>query len=494
METRKTILVIDDGDDLKRFSERLMGGQFFFVHATSSVDARKLLERHEIAAVLLDRDFSRTDVRLLLGPPEDVRNEGIHILRWLKGDRPALPVLMVTGFREQKPALEAADLGTDFLAWEDVIEDPGILRARLLRAIESTDGGIAAILDRFRAQNVVVESPEFAKTLVAIHNALPGDAPILLLGETGTGKDHLAFAAHALSGDSRRPFVNVNVAALPPSLIESELFGHARGAYTSAEKPAIGKLRAAHGGTLFLNEIGELPQEVQAKLLTALERNEVVPVGDVQSYPADFRLISATSRDLGGMVESGGFRRDLFYRVAWHIIEIPPLRKRPEDIPALIRAFLRTAGQGSEEGITGIAKEASDYLCQQPWMGNVRELRAVVEASSAVARYIVMLSDVREVVRRHGEFALPVMARRDAAPAATGTEDSDALRCEESFFAGLALEELKNRYIRYLWRATGGRLPEMARRAGVAKSTIYELYRKSQRGRESSSADTEHRD
>lgn len=486
-ETKPMVLVIDDREDIVRFCARSLGDTYGFLHVTSAREAGEVLRGHSVAAILLDRDFSRADPDGLLGPSGDVRNEGLHILRWLHAAHPAIPVLMVTALRELQTALQATELGADFLAWEDVAADPGMLAARLHAAIEvrSEDENVLA---RFRALGIVVESPAFARALVALHRALPGRAPILLLGETGTGKDSLASAVHALSGDPLRPFVGVNVASLNSNLIESELFGHARGAFTGADRASIGKLRFAHGGTLFLNEVGDLPPETQVKLLTVLERNEVVPVGEVKSYPADFRLVTATSRDLRALVESGRFRHDLFHRVAWHTIEIPPLRARREDVPALVRSFLMSCAPHRQGVVFGIAREALEYLEGLPWPGNVRELRGVIEAACAGARHMVTLGDVVEVIRRHTQlFAangtgadalragaslerIPPAPRPTAEPHVTA---HDLAGCEEIVFGRLTLRDLHAAYYRHLLRKAGGRLAEVARRAGISKATAY---------------------
>jgi len=476
------VLIIDDRTDLLRFCERQIGEEYRFVHVTSARGAAQHMSASsQPVAVLLDRDFSKSDPSELLGPAEDARNEGLAILRQLRSQHARLPVLMVTGYREQRLALEAADLGADFLAWQDVIEDPGILRARLKRALEQGEGHEEAVLARFRQLGIVAESPAFRQTLVSLHQALPGKAPILLLGETGTGKDSLAYAAHALSGDSARPFVNVNMAALNPGLIESELFGHVRGAFTGADRDRIGKIRYANGGTLFMNEVGELAGEIQAKLLAVIETHEVSPVGDVSSMPVDFRLITATSRNPAGLVQSGVIRPDLFHRLAWHSIEIPPLRKRREDIPALVRAFLRSSGQGNPGGIAGIAREAIEYLGELPWQGNVRELKAVVEAASAGVSYVITLKDVRDIVRRRDQIHWGPESALDQAVVSTTAAASllgapNLLGEEEEgkIFANCTYRELTARYFAYLMKRTEGRLLEVARLAGIGRATAYE--------------------
>jgi DNA-binding NtrC family response regulator len=491
--TNPLILVIDDCEEITRFCQRVLGDAFGFRHVTDGLAAKRLLDAEPIAAILLDRDFSHADPARLLGPSDDIRNEGLHILRWLRREHADLPVLMVTGLRDLPVALQAADLGADFLAWEDVIADPGVLQARLSRALEFRVGQQEDVLARFREFGIVVESPAFARALTSLYRAIPGNAPILLLGETGTGKDSLACAIHALSGDPLRPCVTVNVASLNPNIIESELFGHARGAFTGADKASIGKLRYAHGGTLFLNEVGDLAPEIQVKLLTVLERSEVVPVGDVKSYPAEFRLITATSRDLRSLVASGRFRRDLFHRIAWHMIEIPPLRERQEDIPALVHTFLRATTPHREGTVLGIAREALQYLSGLPWVGNVRELRGAVEAAAAGARHMITVGDVREIMRRHEslfaphlDVPAPAAARLErsaallaatagepavSAPLATAHDRAD---CEAAVFGSLGYRDLTAAFYRYLVRKAAGRLPEVARLAGISKATVYE--------------------
>lgn len=469
--TRPLILIIDDRDDLLRFCERSLGEAYAFRRTGGARAAGELLGELPVAGVLLDRDFSQAAAADLIGPPGEARDEGLAILRWLRREHPRLPVLMVTGFRDLETALRAADLGADFLAWEDVAADPGVLAARLHRALEVNAGNQETVLARFRELGIVAESPAFAHALNLLFRAVPGRAPILLLGETGTGKDTLGYAVHALGGDPLRPYVSVNVASLNPGLIESELFGHARGAFTGAERANVGRLRFAHGGTLFLNEVGDLSEEIQAKLLTVLERSEVVPVGEVRSYPAEFRLVTATSRDLRALVEGGRFRRDLFHRIAWHTVAVPPLRERREDVPALAHAFLRTTVAHRDGAVLGFAREALEYLAGLPWAGNVRELRGAVEAACAGARHTISVSDLREVVRRHegllaADGTAPAGSAVSTPPGGAGPEDA--------VFGGKGYREVTAAYYRWLVQRSGGRLPEAARLAGISKATIYE--------------------
>ncbi len=471
-DVRPEVLIIDDREDLMRFCNRGMSQEYRFVRVSCAREASDHLKgQSHTAVVLLDRDFSYADPGGLIGPPEDVRNEGLHVLGWLREAYPHLPVIMVTGYREQSAAMVAADHGADLLAWEDITQDPNILRARVTHALESAADDDPVVLSQFKEFGVLGESPAFRDALLSLHRAIGGHAPILLLGETGTGKDTLAYAVHALSGDLSRPYVNVNVAALNPGVLESELFGHAQGAFTGASRAYVGKLRHADGGTLFLNEVGDLSRETQAKFLAALEQQEVVPVGDVRSHPARFRLITATSLDLGRLVDQGTFRRDLFYRIAWHRVTIPPLRERPEDIPILVRSFLREAGRDRET--IAIAREAVEYLCDLPWPGNVRELRGAIEAASNVASYIITLKDVRTVMEQRVVWDRERSAAPDTNTAAVPEPALSPHTLDARVFGDLTFEQVRARYVAYLLRRTGGNVPELARRAGIAKATAY---------------------
>ncbi len=470
---RPRILIVDDRTDLAEFCARFLADAFDFDHVLSGAEALARLETDTIAGVLLDRDFSHLAPDHLLGPVEDVRNEGLTILRAMRARHAQLPIVMVTGLRELSAALAATDYRADFLAWEDVAGNPTVLRARLTRAVEAARGEGEEICAAFRGVGIAAHSPAMRETLAVAGMALPGHAPILLLGETGTGKDTLAYALHALTGDPLRPFVSVNVAALNPALIESELFGHARGAFTGADRATLGKIRHADGGTLFLNEVGELSGELQAKLLTVLERHEVVPVGEVRSYRAEFRLMTATSRD---------------HRIAWHTIDIPPLRARREDIPDLVGTFLQSSTALRDGLVFGIAREAVEYLSGLAWPGNVRQLRGVIEAASARALSMLTIADVRDVVRRQEELGVgtagsapPAQAtptdREDAiAAACRATATGDGLRAaaERQVFDQVTYRELTGAYFAYLMRRHDGRLPEIARAAGIAKATAYE--------------------
>lgn len=473
-EQRPLIMIIDDRRDILRHCERCLGEHYTFMHVPGGRPGLAALRKNPVSAVLLDRDFSQANPDDLIGPRVDVRDEGLYILEQLRAEHPDLPVIMVTGHRDLATAVRATRLKADFVAWEDMEAEPAILAARLQRALEKSQNGNGAGVAAFRKLGIVAESPAVRSVLASLFRAIPGRAPICLLGPTGTGKDTLAYGVHCLSGDARRPFVVVNVASIAPTLMEAELFGKVHGAHNDARE-SPGLIRAAHGGTLFLNEIGRLPLEHQAKLLTVLDRHEVTPVGGVRPQAVNFRLITATSRDLHALVEAGEFQRDLFHRIAWHIFVMPPLTARPEDIAPLAHSFLRGTEAFKTKQVIGIAKEAIEYLLSLPWPGNVRELQGMIEACSVSAMHTITVADIDDVITLSRDDGMRAPAT--TVPCGRGLPDDDdaALRAsEERVFGTRSLDGIKCAYYFYLKKVEGANLARMALRAAVAKSTMYE--------------------
>ncbi len=294
------------------------------------------------------------------------------------------------------------------------------------------------------------------------------DSTVLLLGETGTGKELLAHAIHAASARAARPFVGVNIAAVPDTLLEAEFFGVAAGAYTGADrKGRDGKFRLAHGGTLFLDEIGDMPLPLQAKLLRVLQEQEVEPLGSNQVQHVDVRVIAATSRDLAAMVRAGSFRADLFYRLNVLPIRVPPLRDRLADLEALADALADDIARRSGMAHKSLAGDALELLAAQPWPGNIRELRNVIEQAS-------LMTDDLVLGARHFAAVLGTQAPVVAAPPQATDAPAAAPRIAGVKSLPQAVAELEAQAIREALEATGGNKLAASRLLGISRATLYE--------------------
>ena len=312
---------------------------------------------------------------------------------------------------------------------------------------------LAQPLDRFGA--LVGTSLAMRMAFAVLDRAAATDATVLLEGETGTGKGVIAETLHAEGGRRHGPFVVVDCGALAPSLLDSELFGHERGAFTGADARRVGAFEEAHGGTLFLDEIGELPAELQPKLLRVLESRTIRPLGQNAWRPVDFRLVAATNRDLRAEVNAGRFRSDLYYRLAVVKVTVPPLRERPDDVPALARALLGELGATAEEQAALTAPEAIARLQRASWPGNVRELRNYLERSLVLQA--------------------PAPLREPSAPPREGAADlslpyADARR--------RALDAFERAYAEGIVRAHHGKVAAAARAAGIARVYLHRLLRR----------------
>jgi len=332
---------------------------------------------------------------------------------------------------------------------EAAADDEGVARRPEVRG-----AGVEPALADFASR-----SSRMQEFLSMVERVVDADTSLLVMGETGVGKEHLARAIHNEGPRARHPFVVVNCGALPETLLASELFGHEAGAFTGATGARAGRFEEAGGGTVFLDEIPEMPLHLQVNLLTVLQRHEVRPLGAKAARPVDVRVIAATNRDLAGDVRDGRFREDLYYRLNVMPLEIPPLRERKEDLPEMIGAFLRHLGQRLGREITGASSCALDLLIRHDWPGNVRELRNVLERA-------VLLSPGPEIeaaaVRDLGAPARPSSPAADEAPHQLPWREAKER----------ALGEFERRYLDGLLRETRGRIGETAKRAGLAPRSI----------------------
>src|SRR5262245_60664753 len=366
---RRVLIVEDDEVFLRPLRRALELEGFDVLTAGSGEEALDLLKREDV-------DLALTDQRL---PGMD----GVQVVRRLKAERPEIGVVVMTAYGTIGAAVEATRLGAEDYLVKPFEPDEILLVLR--RALEFRDlrdqrrQPVRRNQERFAVTNVVAKSPRMLEILALLSEVAQLDTTVLIDGETGVGKELLARTLHFSGPRREKPFVAVNCAAIPEELFESELFGHRRGAFTGATEPRRGHFQLASGGTMLLDEIGEMPFGLQSKLLRAIEEKRITPIGAERPVDIDVRFIATTNQNLREAVERGAFRRDLFYRLAVFPMRVPPLRDRTEDIPALAGHFLEESSRRCKKAIRGFAPAALDALVRYPWPGNVRELENVVE-------------------------------------------------------------------------------------------------------------------
>jgi DNA-binding NtrC family response regulator len=367
----ETILVVDDDPGFRKLLETILRGEGYSVESAGSVaEAVKCGERRKFDLVI-------SDLKLPDG-------EGIAVLRWWAERMPETPVVMITAFGTVSSAVEAMKLGAvDYLG--KPLSSPDELRLLVRKTLDERDTAeqCRVLRDeesrRFSCEEMVAEDPKMLRLLELTRRVAPTNATVLITGESGTGKELIARCIHRNSQRSQKVFVAVNCAALAPSLIESELFGHEKGSFTGAVAQHLGRFERAHGGTLFLDEIGELDGNLQAKLLRVLQERTFERVGGMRQITVDVRVIAATNRNLQQSVGEGRFREDLYYRLNTFPIEVPALRERPADIPRLAHFFLERAARSLGKRRLALTAGAEKMLLAYGWPGNVRELENIME-------------------------------------------------------------------------------------------------------------------
>ncbi len=380
-------------------------------HACSTAanprEALVLLERDSFSLVIQDMNFSR----------QTTGAEGLALLADIKALRPQLPVVLMTAWGSIGLAVQGVKAGAaDFVTkpWTNAqllqsIETAlGLQRARAARALPTRDE-LDTVFD-FSA--VVGGDPRLLEVLDVVARVAPTDASVLVTGESGTGKELVAEALHRNSRRRAGPFVKVNLGGVSSTLFESEMFGHVKGAFTDARSDRKGRFEAAAGGTIFLDEIGELEPGSQVKMLRVLQDRTYEPLGSSVTRSVDVRVVSATNRDLQALVARGDFREDLLYRLNLIVLHVPPLRERPGDIPALARHFLASAAHGYGRPAVSLSPRALRWLQAQPWPGNARQLKQLVERTLLMTDGLVLEAEDFELP---GEMA-PRAAPRDALP------------------------------------------------------------------------------
>ena len=373
-----SVLVIDDEKKLAQLFVDVLENEGHKVHVAHKGEdgIAKLEELGEQIGMVF------TDMKL----PDITGND---VLREVKKRRPDLPVVVVTGFATKDGAVEAMRLGAyDYLTKPFNIAEIALVAKRALertRLIDENKYLQDELMSRYKFETVIGESEKMQAAYVTAAKVAKSNATVLITGESGTGKEVLARAIHYQSKRADKPFVKVNCAALPEHLLEDELFGHEKGAFTDASQQRIGRFEWAHGGTLFLDEIGEVAPSVQVKLLRVLQEREFERIGSSKTIKVDVRIVAATNRDLSRAIAEGTFREDLFYRLNVVPVELPALRERPGDMPYFVNHFLQKYGEETGRPDMKVADEAMESMKNHNWKGNIRELENCIERAMILA-------------------------------------------------------------------------------------------------------------
>jgi two-component system nitrogen regulation response regulator NtrX len=439
------ILVIDDDHAVRRTCvELLRAGGHETLGAASVGDGLRLFAERRPAAVILD-----------LKLPDGT---GIDVLRELQRQAPGIPVIVISGYGSVTEAVEAMKVGA-----AEFIEKP-VSRSRLFEAVERvlrmppllSEADLEKVADGTR-YGMIGRSEAMRRIYQLVEMAAPTRCRVFISGESGTGKELIARAIHSLSPRRDKPFSELNCAAIPAELIESEMFGHVKGAFTGAVADRKGTFEAADGGTLFLDEIGDMSLLAQTKLLRVLQEGEIAPVGSTERRPVDVRILAATSKNLHDQIVQGAFREDLYHRINVLAIAVPPLSARREDIPELAEHFLRLASVENGLKPRRLAPGAMGFLVQLPWKGNVRELRNLMERVVVLgSRELISQKELMEVLHLAGDGSL---------------QAAEPLPLRE------ARARFERQYILDRLSANRGHLGETARELGIERTNLYRKMR-----------------
>ncbi|MBI2897237.1 MAG: sigma-54-dependent Fis family transcriptional regulator [Deltaproteobacteria bacterium] len=445
---RKQILLAEDEANLRRVLGAMLTRDGYEVHtAQDGEQAIAILGQHHIETVITDLRMPKVD--------------GLAVLRHVCKEYDNLPVIMITAHGTVDTAVEALKTGAfDYITKPFEREEFRAVVAKALRTqdLQRAEVRVAGVEPgRYR---IIGQSPSMMEVYGLLERVADTPSTVLLTGESGTGKELIATALHENSSRRDKPFIRVNCAAIPKDLIESELFGYEKGAFTGAVTSKPGRFELAHGGTLFLDEIGEIPVEMQVKLLRALQESEFERVGGIKTIKVDVRLITATNRDLKQGIGEGSFREDLFYRLNVVNIHLPPLRERTGDIPLLIEHFVRRFNEKLGKKIEGVMPEAMAQLVAHEWPGNIRELENVLERC-------ILFCDTNRI----GEPELPAEVRQPMdrqAPEALGMDQPTSLKEK----VREAAERVERELIVRALKQTGNNVTHAARLLKISRKSL----------------------
>ena len=435
MRGKAKVLVVDD-EQLVRESLRdwLTESGYEVFTAENGSQALELIEKERLGIVLAD----------LVMPGMD----GIELMKRAKETHPNVAVIIITAYGSIATAIAAMKEGAyDYIEKPFCPERMELLVEKLVEHQNLVEENISLrqrLEDRHHFENIIAKSHKMQQVIEVIKTVARSNASVIIVGDTGTGKELVARAIHSQSHRRDKPFVAVSCAALPESLLESELFGHERGAFTGAVAQRKGRFELAHRGTLFLDEIGEISANMQVHLLRVLEEKQITRVGGTEPVKMDTRLVSATNKDLKMAVKEGRFREDLYYRLNVVTIELPPLRERREDIPLLAQHFLAKFAVENQKEISAFSPEAMDFIMNYHWPGNVRELE------NAIERAVILAKD--------NVITLAELPQEHLAPLPSSLRD---------------LREVEREHILGVLAQTGGNYSEAARILGVTRMTLY---------------------
>jgi two-component system response regulator AtoC len=439
------VLVVDDDKSMTELlSERLKRRQFEVVTALGAAEARVAFDAAEADVVVTDLNMPG--------------QSGIQFCEWVVTNRADTPVIVITAFGSLDTAVAAIRAGAyDFITKPFEID---VLSIALERAIKHRElrhevKRLRSLLDATRGMGELLgQSPVMLELKELMARVAESQASVLVTGESGTGKEVVARLLHQKGPRADHPFLALNCAAMPEHLIESELFGHVRGAFTDAKTDKLGLFVQANRGTLFLDEIGDMPLGLQPKLLRVLEERKVRPVGGSKEIPIDLRLIAATHRDLEDAIEQGQFREDLYFRLNVIQMALPPLRARGNDVLLIAQSFIDTYAKQAGKAVLGLTPEAAERLSSYAWPGNVRELRNAIERAVALTRHEnITVDDLPERIRAYKVSHVLV-----------ASHDPEEL---------VNLAEVEKRYIARVLGAVGGNKSSAAKILGIDRTTLY---------------------